>query len=45
MRVLLVGPDYEENLSIRYLSSTLLAAGSIPPKRPSSMSLATLSWM
>ena len=27
MRVLLVGPDYEENLSIRYLSSSLLAAG------------------
>jgi anaerobic magnesium-protoporphyrin IX monomethyl ester cyclase len=27
MRVLLVGPDFEENLSIRYLSSSLLAAG------------------
>lgn len=27
MPVLLVGPDYEENLSIRYLSSSLLAAG------------------
>lgn len=27
MRVLLVGPDYEENLSIRYLSSSLLGAG------------------
>ena len=27
MRVLLVGPDYEENLSLRYLSSSLLAAG------------------
>ena len=27
MRVLLVGPDYEENLSIRYLSSSLLAVG------------------
>jgi radical SAM superfamily enzyme YgiQ (UPF0313 family) len=27
MRILLVGPDYEENLSIRYLSSSLLAAG------------------
>ena len=27
MRVLLVGPDYEENLSIRYLSSSLLKAG------------------
>ena len=27
MRVLLAGPDYEENLSIRYLSSSLLAAG------------------
>ncbi len=27
MRVVLAGPDYEENLSIRYLSSSLLAAG------------------
>jgi TonB family protein len=27
MTVLLVGPDFEENLSIRYLSSSLLAAG------------------
>ena len=27
MRVLLVGPDFEENLSIRYLSSSLQAAG------------------
>ncbi len=27
MRVLLVGPDREENLSIRYLSASLLAAG------------------
>ena len=27
MKILLAGPDYEENLSIRYLSSTLLAAG------------------
>lgn len=27
MHVLLVGPDYEENLSIRYLSSSLLSAG------------------
>jgi TonB family protein len=27
MRVLLAGPDYEENLSIRYLSSSLLDAG------------------
>jgi anaerobic magnesium-protoporphyrin IX monomethyl ester cyclase len=27
MRVLLAGPDFEENLSIRYLSSSLLAAG------------------
>ena len=27
MRILLAGPDYEENLSIRYLSSSLLAAG------------------
>lgn len=27
MRALLVGPDYEENLSIRYLSSSLQAAG------------------
>jgi anaerobic magnesium-protoporphyrin IX monomethyl ester cyclase len=30
MRVLLVGPDYEENLSIRYLSSSLLSAGHEP---------------
>jgi hypothetical protein len=27
MRVLLAGPDYEENLSIRYLSGALLRAG------------------
>jgi anaerobic magnesium-protoporphyrin IX monomethyl ester cyclase len=27
MRVLLAGPDFEENLSIRYLSGSLLAAG------------------
>jgi TonB family protein len=27
MKILLVGPDYEENLSIRYLSAALLAAG------------------
>ena len=27
MRVLLAGPDYEENLSIRYLSASLLGAG------------------
>jgi anaerobic magnesium-protoporphyrin IX monomethyl ester cyclase len=27
MNILLAGPDYEENLSIRYLSSSLLAAG------------------
>lgn len=27
MRVLLAGPDFEENLSIRYLSASLLAAG------------------
>lgn len=27
MRILLVGPDFEENLSIRYLSSSLLAVG------------------
>src|ERR1039457_3430018 len=27
MRILLVGPDHEENLSIRYLSGSLLAAG------------------
>jgi len=27
VRVLLVGPDYEENLSIRYLSASLLTAG------------------
>lgn len=27
MRVLLVGPDHEDNLSIRYLSATLRAAG------------------
>src|SRR5947209_7098669 len=29
MRVLLVGPDHEDNLSIRYLSSTLRAAGHV----------------
>jgi len=27
MKVVLAGPDYEENLSIRYLSSALLRAG------------------
>jgi len=27
MHVILAGPDYEENLSIRYLSSSLLTAG------------------
>src|SRR5690348_14425681 len=27
MKVALVGPDYEENLSIRYLSASLMAAG------------------
>lgn len=27
MRISLVGPEEEENLSIRYLSSSLLAAG------------------
>jgi hypothetical protein len=27
MRVLLVGPEREENLSLRYLSGALLAAG------------------
>ena len=27
MKILQAGPDYEENLSIRYLSSSLLAAG------------------
>jgi hypothetical protein len=27
MKVLPAGPDFEENLSIRYLSSSLLAAG------------------
>ncbi len=27
MRVLLAGPDFEENLSIRYLASSLNAAG------------------
>jgi radical SAM superfamily enzyme YgiQ (UPF0313 family) len=30
MRVLLVGPDQEENLSIRYLASSLRAAGHEP---------------
>jgi anaerobic magnesium-protoporphyrin IX monomethyl ester cyclase len=30
MRVLLAGPDYEENLSIRYLSASLLSAGHEP---------------
>jgi anaerobic magnesium-protoporphyrin IX monomethyl ester cyclase len=30
VRVLLVGPDYEENLSIRYLSASLLSAGHEP---------------
>lgn len=30
MRVLLAGPDYEENLSIRYLSASLLSAGHDP---------------
>ena len=27
MEILLVGPDYEENLSIRYLSASLLSGG------------------
>jgi anaerobic magnesium-protoporphyrin IX monomethyl ester cyclase len=27
MRVLLAGPDFEENLSVRYLASSLIAAG------------------
>ena len=27
MRVLLAGPDFEENLSIRYLASSLISAG------------------
>src|SRR5215470_13326631 len=27
MRILLVGPDNEDNLSVRYLSASLLAAG------------------
>ena len=27
MRILLVGPDQEENLSVRYLSASLLGAG------------------
>src|SRR5215831_11437970 len=27
MRILLVGPDFEENLSLRYLSSSLLSGG------------------
>ncbi len=27
MRVLLAGPDFEENLSVRYLSSSLQANG------------------
>jgi hypothetical protein len=27
MRILLVGPDNEDNLSIRYLSASLIAAG------------------
>jgi len=27
MTILLVGPDFEENLSLRYLSSSLIAAG------------------
>ena len=27
MKVLLAGPDYEENLSLRYLSGSLLSAG------------------
>ena len=30
MRVLLAGPDYEENLSIRYLSGSLIGAGHEP---------------
>jgi anaerobic magnesium-protoporphyrin IX monomethyl ester cyclase len=30
MRVVLVGPDLEENLSIRYLASALAAAGHVP---------------
>jgi len=27
MKIVLVGPDYEENLSIRYLSASLLSGG------------------
>ena len=30
MKILLAGPDFEENLSIRYLSASLLAAGHEP---------------
>lgn len=30
MKILLVGPDYEENLSLRYLSGSLLSAGHHP---------------
>src|SRR5664280_958241 len=30
MKMLLVGPDFEENLSLRYLSSSLAAAGHQP---------------
>jgi len=30
MKILLVGPDYEENLSLRYLSGSLLSAGHDP---------------
>ena len=30
MRVLLAGPDFEENLSIRYLASSLQAEGHDP---------------
>ena len=43
MRVLLVGPDYEENLSIRYLSSSLLAAGHDTTLAPFNSSADTIS--
>lgn len=34
MRVLLVGPDLEENLSLRYLAASLRAAGHVPQIAP-----------
>jgi hypothetical protein len=37
MRVVLVGPDYEENLSIRYLSASLLGAGHESLRPPSTL--------